>query len=153
MSRTRAKNIGDEDISAIVSILDGWSGKLGWDLLIAAIQRRNGNRYTRQALDKHERIKQAFVLRKQALAGKDGLARKVGSPELQAALDRIQRLVAENARLTRENELLLEQFVRWAYNSNIAGMSLERLNKALPAVDRNQSDKRLALVKPPATRK
>ncbi len=153
MSRTRAKNIGDEDISAIVSILDGWSGKLGWDLLIAAIERRNGNRYTRQALDKHERIKQAFVLRKQALTGKDGLARKVSSPELQAALDRIQRLAAENARLTRENVLLLEQFVRWAYNSNIAGISLERLNKDLPVVDRNQSDKRLALVKPSAKRK
>jgi hypothetical protein len=147
MSRVRAKNIGDDDIAEIVSILDGWSGKLGWDLLITAIERRNGNSYSRQALDKHVRIKQAFVQRKKALAGTDGESRKVSSPELQAALDRIQRLAAANDRLTKENNSLLEQFVRWAYNASHFGVGQEKLNKALPPVSRGQTDKKPALAK------
>lgn len=147
MSRIRAKNIGEDDIAQIVAILDGWTGKLGWDLLIDVIERRNGNRYSRQALDKHERIKQAFVLRKQTLSETDGTARKVSSPELQAALDRVQRLSAENVRLTKENEALLEQFVRWAYNASVAGVGQVTLNRLLPDVDRNQSDKKPAAPK------
>jgi len=147
MSKGRAKNISDDDIAEIVAILDGWSGKLSWDLLIAAIERRNGNRYARQSLDKHVRIKDAFVQRKKALAGTDGEARTVSSPELQAALDRIQRLVAENDRLTHENNSLLEQFVRWAYNASHFGVGQEKLNKALPSVSRGQTKTKPALVK------
>lgn len=147
MSRVRAKNIGDDDIAEIVSILDGWTGKLGWDQLIDAIKRRNGNCYSRQALDKHERIKQAFVQRKKALSGTDGVARQVSSPELQAALDRIQRLTAENERLTKENTSLLEQYVRWAYNASLFGVGQEKLNNALAPVRRGQTDKKPALVK------
>lgn len=147
MSRARAKNIGDTDIAEIVSILDGWSGKLGWDLLIDAIERRHGNRYSRQALDKHVRIKQAFVQRKKALSGTDGAARKVSSPELQTSLDRIQRLTAENERLAKENTSLLEQFVRWAYNASLWGVGQDKLNKPLPPVERNQTNKKPAAVK------
>jgi len=146
MNRTRAKNIGDGDISEIVSILDGWSGKLSWDLLIAAIEKRNGNSYSRQALDKHERIKQAFVQRKQALSGVVGEKRMPGSPEAQAAMERIQRLTAENERLNRENSSLLEQFVRWAYNASLFGISQDKLNNPLPPVNRNQTNRKVSLV-------
>ena len=52
MTKGRAKNLSDDAIGLIVGMLDGWSGKLTWDLFIDVIERRLRVRYTRQALDK-----------------------------------------------------------------------------------------------------
>ena len=60
MAKKRSKNLGDAEIKQIVEILDGWTGKLTWELLIDAIELRMFNRYTRQSLFKHERIRHAF---------------------------------------------------------------------------------------------
>ena len=56
MAKRQARNLDDHAIERIVCVLDGWSGKLSWDLLIEAIEKRLGVRYTRQALDKHARV-------------------------------------------------------------------------------------------------
>lgn len=139
MAQKRSKNLGDADIKEIVEILDGWTGKLTWELLIDAIELRMHNRYTRQALHKHERIRHAFDLLKKEFSGRDGEIKRVGSPELQAALERIARLEAENRRLESENERLLEQFVRWAYNAHTRGLDHAFLNQPLPFVNRGQT--------------
>jgi len=143
MTHSRAPNLNDESIEVIVGILDGWVGKLSWVALIEAIHRRMHARYTRQALHKHERIRGAFGLRKEAMAE----VRRTGgpdsdSPELRAALQRIARLQAENARLEAENQRLLEQFARWAYNAHTRGLDNEFLSRPLPAVNRDQTDAR-----------
>lgn len=44
--------------------------------------------------------------------------------------------IAENARLESENQRLLEQFARWAYNAHTQGIPEEILNRALPKVHR-----------------
>jgi hypothetical protein len=139
MSLRRAKNLTDSDIKQIVEIVDGWSGRLTWDLLIEAIELRMYNRYTRQALYKHERIRHAFDLQKKSLSGTGGNEKRAASPELQIALERIARLEAENRRLEAENERLLEQFVRWAYNAHVRGLDKESLNQSLPPVNRGQT--------------
>jgi hypothetical protein len=139
MGKQRAKNLGDAEIKQIVEILDGWSGKLTWELLIDAIELRMHNRYTRQALHKHERIHHAFDLQKKNLSGKAGEIKHVASPELQAALERIARLEGENRRLESENQRLLEQFVRWAYNAHTRGLDHDFLNRSLPPVNRGQT--------------
>ncbi|MDP3307621.1 hypothetical protein [Methylotenera sp.] len=136
MKQQRAKNLDDPSIKAIVEILDGWSEKLTWDLLIEAINFRTHNKYTRQALHKHERIRNAFDLRKAELANGDATIRNVRSPELQKALERIARVEAENRRLESENNQLLEQFVRWSYNAYTRGLDAEFLNQPLPPVNR-----------------
>ena len=46
----RSKNLDDQLIRGIVEILDGWSEDLTWDGLVEAVDRRLGQRYTRQAL-------------------------------------------------------------------------------------------------------
>ncbi len=136
----RARNLRDEDIAKIVEMLDGWSGKLSWELLIEAVERRMFSRYTRQALFKHGRIKDAFTQRKAALSlAGDRPRRAVKSPELQLALDRIERLSQENERLQAENTRLLEQFVRWAYNAHLRNLDESYLNQPLPGVDRKQT--------------
>ena len=65
---SRSRNLTPVAIEQIVSILDGWSGKLTWDLLIQSVARRLRGTYTRQALHKHERIRDAFTLRKKTLS-------------------------------------------------------------------------------------
>lgn len=49
---------------------------------------------------------------------------------------RLERLEAENKRLVIENERLLEQFVTWAYNAHLKGLTKAYLDKPLPIVDR-----------------
>ena len=137
--KKRSKNLGDDEIKQIVEILDGWSGKLSWELVIDAIELRMFSRYTRQGLYKHERIRNAFELKKNegAEGGKD--VKRASSPQLQIALDRIVRLESENRRLESENNQLLEQFARWAYNAHTRGLDHEFLNRPLPSVNRGQT--------------
>lgn len=138
-SKKRSKNLGDAEIKQIVEILDGWSDKLSWDLLINAIELRVFSRYTRQALYKHERIRNAFELKKNELFGAGKDAKKAATPQLQIALDRIARLQSENRRLESENNRLLEQFSRWAYNAHTRGLDDNFLNRPLPSVNRGQT--------------
>lgn len=141
MSRVRAPNLNDESIAAIVDILDGWNGRLSWDALIEEIVRRTRARYTRQALDKHSRIKAAFAVRKRALVEAQGERKSAAdSPELEATLQRIARLEGENTRLIAENQNLLEQFARWAYNAHTRGLDHAFLSRPLPPVNRAQTD-------------
>lgn len=144
----RAKNLLDTDIAAIVGILDGWSDKLSWDLLLESIELRLHQKYTRQALSKHKRILQAFQRRKVAIA-EAGTAppKKPSSPELEVALQRIARLEAENSRLEMERKNLLEQFALWAYNAHSNGLGIEILNKALPVPNREQTKRKLRAVR------
>lgn len=135
----RGKNLTDDAIEQIVRILDGWSGKLTWEALIDTIVTRLHCRYTRQALHKHERIKAAYALRKEALGklGKDGTPR--GSGQQSEPTARIARLEAENQRLEAENQRLLEQFVVWAYNAHTRGLDKNFLSQPLPRVNRDQT--------------
>jgi len=143
----RSKNLDDQLIRQIVEILDGWSDDLTWEGLVEAVDRRTGQRYTRQTLHKHERIKQAFALRKADLGNERGKVRKVADPILQLTLDRLARIEAENERLKRENATLLEQFVRWTYNAGLKGLTLDLLNRPLPAIHRGQTDRGIKRVR------
>lgn len=133
----RAKNITNADIERIVAILDGWSGKLTWDLLIDSIKRHTKVVYTRQTLNNHARIKNAYSLRKDWLSKGTSLdKRKLENPELQMAIEKITRLEGENQRLRMENDRILEKMVTWAYNAHTRGLTEEFLSQPLPVVDR-----------------
>jgi hypothetical protein len=122
---------------------------LSWNSLIEAIDERTRVRYTRQALNNHERIKLAFSVRREALKATRGPTRvATATPEHAALLQINARRGAEIERLKAENARLLEQFVRWAYNANTRGVSEEVLNRPLPAVNRESSFRRPALAKP-----
>lgn len=120
-------------------VLDGWSGKLTWALLIERICLQLHIRYTRQALHSHIRIKEAFNIRKRSLAGRKQEEIETELPELQFALQRIARLEAENERIKSENNRLLEQFVRWAYNASTRALDEKFLNQPLTPVHREPS--------------
>lgn len=141
MKIKRSKNLGIGITNQILGLLDGWQSQLTWELLIDAVEKKTGQRYTRQALHKREQIKQAFILKKETLADGKGVPRQVSDPTLQLALDRVTRLEAEIKRLTNDNNNLLEQFVRWAYNAGLKGMSIDELNLGIPDVNRRRTRK------------
>ncbi|PAJ79155.1 hypothetical protein CJO71_19960 [Burkholderia ubonensis] len=153
MTRIRERNLDDKVVTIIVEVLDGWNGRLTWEALIEAVEKREGLRYTRQTLHRHERIRLAFTVRKRALSGQSAESRAVASPELQVALERIARLEAENQRLAAENNALLEQFARWAYNAQTRNLTEDFLNHPLPAVDRQRSKPLHAVAKRTAASK
>lgn len=138
MVKRRAKNIDDGTIQQIIGLLDGWAAKLSWDLLVDEIVKRLGIRYTRQALDKHARIKIAYQSAKQRVSKtpRPDDHKKLACQELGPIMERLERLAGENARLRAENGHLLEQFVTWAYNAHLKGLTKEYLSTPLPRVDR-----------------
>jgi hypothetical protein len=101
-------------------------------------------RYSRQTLEKQDRIKKAFSTYKTHLryAGQSKTS-NLSATETKMQ-ERINRLEAENRRLEKENNDLLAQFVRWQYNAAIKGLKMDQLNAPLPEVDREPTKKRKA---------
>lgn len=132
------KHLTDTKIAAIVEIIDGWTGKLTWQTLLDKIEPKYG-RYSRQALDKHTRIKEAFSEKKKYLRDGGAGSNSHLSEHDKKSLERIERLEAENRRLRFENNRLLEQFIRWQYNASAKGLDAAQLNAALPEVDRERT--------------
>lgn len=130
--------LNDESIDKIVLVLDGWSGTFTWDLFADAIAVRLGVRYSRQALERHVRIKKGFQLTKKRLREAKPAIRS-GIVEVEKLQEQLDRLKAKAARLEAENSSLLDQFRRWAYNASIAGFTQEKLNAPLPEVDRKHA--------------
>lgn len=141
MKYRRSRNLDDAAIADIVAVLDGWSGKLSWALLLESIERRTKQRYTRQALSNHARIAEAFRLRKGALSSvaERGARsrRRESAMDIESAMQRLALLETENQRLSAENNRLIEQFVRWAYNAYTRGLDKAFLDRPLPAVNRD----------------
>lgn len=143
-NKTRGRNLDDHVIEVIVGLLDGWTGKLTWELLIEAVAERTRSTYTRQALHMHERIRMAYQLRKAGLASSSSAkaqrsAQELSTIEVEKLIERLSRLTAENARLKMENERFFEQFAVWAYNAHSRGVSEAFLSRPLPAIDREQT--------------
>jgi hypothetical protein len=147
--KRRAKNLTKAEVDAIVGLIDGWTGKLTWDLLREAIASRTSQIYERQALASHEAIQRAFTSRKSTpTAAKKAFL----SPELEVAEQAIDRLEATVKRLTHENNTLIEQFVRWAHNASLRGLDEDFLNQPLLPVNREKTKedgRRLGKMRPP----
>ncbi|CDH26259.1 hypothetical protein [Xenorhabdus bovienii] len=132
-----AKHLTHLDIEKILGALDGWQGKLTWDSLCDAVVKHIGKRPTRQSLNSNKQIKLAFLNKKSRLKG-DSEDTKI-PPSLAIAGQRIKRLEEENSRLRSENFRLLEKYIVWQYNAYRHGLSEEKLNMPLPAIDRESS--------------
>jgi hypothetical protein len=129
-----AKHLTVRDIGILVSLIDAWEGKLGWEALCDAVAPLIGARPTRQTLNSHEEVKTAFNSKKALL--KKPIADLKRPASLNIAEQRIRRLESELARLRIENEVLLERFVRWQYNAYKHGLKKFQLDAELPKIDR-----------------
>ncbi|WP_454741267.1 hypothetical protein [Cupriavidus necator] len=140
MKKDRAQNLTAERIALVLDTLDGWAGKLTWDLLLDAVKESTGSRYSRFTFAEYPEIANAFSLKKDALRGT--LPRTRGEPRderLRAALEQAERYKAKAKRLEAENQLLTEQFVTWALNAERKGVTMDMLNAPLPKPKRDRS--------------
>lgn len=134
-----AKHLKPADVEAVADIIRGWpSEKLTWDGICEAAAKVIGKTPTRQTLNAHTVIKDAYAAKKNGL--------KVHGPRtalpssLAVAAQRIARLQTENDELRLKNDALLEQFVKWQYNAYKHGLKEYQLNEELPRIDRERTE-------------
>jgi len=140
MKKPRAPDLTDERIQVVLNTLDGWKGKLTWDLLIAAVKVSTGIAYSRFTFSDYPEIANAFALKKEALRGNwRGAPATPRDERVRAALEKVERLQSKIDRLTQENRLLKEQFVTWAHNAERKGVTIMMLNAPLPKPERERS--------------
>lgn len=137
-----ARHLSEEDVEDIVSLLDGWNGKLTWQRLCESCQPIIGFSPTRQTLSSFPRIKNAYTLIKKGDSGRlKGNTKQHRKPaSLTVAVERIARLETENVRLKQENANLLQQFVTWQFNAQGHGITPQQLSQPLPTIDRDKTD-------------
>lgn len=140
MKKSRAPDLTDERFQLVLDTLDGWKGKLTWDLLLSAVEDKTGIAYSRFTFAEYPQIANAFSLRKKALSGT--WKSDSGQPrdeQVRAALDQVARCRAKLERLEQENQLLHELFVTWATNAERKGVTMTMLNAPLPKPSRDRS--------------
>lgn len=128
-----APKLNDAGIDKAVRLLDGWVGLLTWDRYLAMLEVEIGHKYTKAAMLRQPRIKSAWDHAKEHAKDDNGVVRVSRSAvETDKALERVKLLEARVERLTRENNALLEQFVRWSHNAVRGGLTLDDLDRPLP---------------------
>ncbi|HDS1731184.1 hypothetical protein [Pseudomonas putida] len=127
-----APKLTDNGIEKAVRLLDGWAGKLTWDRYLALLEVEVGHKYTKAAMLRHPRIKAAWNHAKDLSRCEEGETTPRGAIELEKTLERVRLLEARVGRLTRENNALLEQFVRWGHNAVRRGVTIDELDQPLP---------------------
>jgi len=144
MRKARAPDLTPETIQTVLDLLDGWVGKLTWDLLIARVKEMTGHEYSRFTFAEYPRIADAFTLKKRHLSG----SRTKGEPstprdrQVKAALAQAERYRQKAERLEGENAALIEQFITWQTNAERYGVTIDKLNQPLPLPNRERSKER-----------
>jgi|SRR5471030_3120564 len=140
MKKPRAPDLTNEILQSVLDTLDGWKGKLTWDLFLDEIEKVVGHRYSRFTFAEYPQIANAFTLKKEGLRGTfKPPASEPRDEKVRAALEQVDRYKAKVERLEAENQLLLEQFVTWAHNAERKGVTTMMLNAPLPKPPRDKS--------------
>lgn len=127
-----APKLADSGIEKAVRLLDGWAGKLTWERYLAMLEVEVGHKYTKAAMLRHPRIKAAWDHAKELARDGDTAGSSRSAIETEKAIERVRLLEARVERLTRENNALLEQFVRWSHNAVRRGLTIDDLDHPLP---------------------
>ncbi|WP_257266724.1 hypothetical protein [Endozoicomonas sp. ONNA2] len=135
------KIITEKTLPLALHELDKWKGKLTWDSFASCLAKVLGEeKISRHTLLSYPALVEAFNDRKKALKDKK---EETGEPDitLEVALKEIATLKAKVERLEKQNNALLEQFVRWQHNLYaMPGVDMRRLNldKPLTGVNRRE---------------
>lgn len=127
-----APRLTKERIDIALNLLDGWIGKLTWPRFLAMLEVDLGHKYTKAALLRHPRFKDAWDKRRWTENPERNERNDFGGYGLQTALEKIKKLENTIKRLENDNNLLNEKFIVWSTNAANKGMSLEELNRPIP---------------------
>ncbi|AON56337.1 hypothetical protein [Herbaspirillum seropedicae] len=136
MAGKRGRKLTPERVKEIVQIIESYGGEISWQKVVDSVERAMLTRYTRQALASHKVIQNAFSaagLKVNTAHSKNPTDRR------ERGEARIARYKADNERLLRENDRLINLHVIWLYNANLCGLSEEQLNMPMPPVNRGQT--------------
>lgn len=120
--------------------LDKWSGKLTWNKFAEQLAKVLGeDKISRHTLLSYPALVEAFNDKKANLKKLTDI--KEPDITMEFARAQIATLEAKVERLEKQNELLLEQFIRWQHNAYMTpGVDMtilnKRFDKPLPEVDR-----------------
>ena len=128
--------VTEENLEDIIMMIKTWEDKLTWDLLCSKVSELlNVKSIERQSLANYSDIQEAFSKQKQKLKEK-----AKANPEPNVTMDYLQKQVnnlkAQVQRLEEINERYKQQFIVWQYNAYMHGMTEDKLNKPLIAVNR-----------------
>ena len=128
--------ITEENLEDIIMLINTWEGKLTWDLLCSEVsQLLNIKSIERQSLANYSNIQKAFSTRKQRIK-----ENSKANPQPNVTIDYLQKQVnnlkAQVQRLEEINEQYKQKFIVWQYNAYMHGMTEDKLNKPLIAVNR-----------------
>ena len=129
-------HITEENLEDIIMLINTWEGKLTWDLLCSEVsQLLNIKSIERQSLANYSDIQKAFSTRKQRIK-----ENSKANPQPNVTIDYLQKQVnnlkAQVQRLEEINEQYKQKFIVWQYNAYMHGMTEDKLNKPLIAVNR-----------------
>lgn len=134
-----AKHLKSKDVEAIINMIRGWpSEKLTWERICDEAAKIINGKPTRQTLNAHAAIKQAYTAKKTTL--KTHGPRTATPSSLVVAAQRIARQQTVIDELKSTNTALMEQFVRWQYNAYKYGLKEHQLNEELPRIDRERTE-------------
>lgn len=128
--------VTEENLEDIIMMIKTWEDKLTWDLLCSKVSELlNIKSIERQSLANYSDIQEVFSKQKQKLKEK-----AKANPEPNVTMDYLQKQVknlkAQVQRLEEINERYKQQFIVWQYNAYMHGMTEDKLNKPLIAVNR-----------------
>ena len=128
--------ITEENLEDIIMLINTWEGKLTWDLLCSEVsQLLNIKSIERQSLANYSDIQKAFSTRKQRIK-----ENSKANPQPNVTIDYLQKQVnnlkAQVQRLEEINEQYKQKFIVWQYNAYMHGMTEDKINKPLIAVNR-----------------
>ncbi|KTL62706.1 hypothetical protein AA106_19480 [Photorhabdus laumondii subsp. laumondii] len=125
-----AKHLTQSDIKKIKGVIHLWEGKLTWEALCEAVKSSIGKRPTRQSLNMHKDIVDAYLLKKKLIKDKEVPLKKPAN--LTIAAKTIKNMAAEIELLKQQNNRYKEQFTRWQYGAYKHGIKEHQLNQSLP---------------------
>ncbi|EXU76757.1 hypothetical protein [Erwinia mallotivora] len=134
-----AKHLTENDIEAIVNMINGWgSEKISWTKICESAEPLIGKLPTRQSLNSYKDIVFAYTAKKKGLKIAEPAPKKVSS--LTVAAQRLSSLESKIAQLKEENNSYKEMFVLWQYNAYRLGIKEHDLNAPLPKINRERTD-------------
>ena len=134
------RKLTETDVASIVTLVEGWSGKrITWPALCERVAASVGQSWTRQALEKHPSIKEAYQ-RVRDGNRKPGRKRSTDPTDV-ILMRRVEHLTEEVEKLRNQLSAYEERFVRYEYNAAARGLTPQQLGAPLPAIDRGRSDR------------
>lgn len=135
--RTKTKRrvrITEQFAADICELILEWRGPLTWGRVVEEVERVCGQRWTRQALHKHDRIQQAYQDKRKTLKTRAPVAE--GDIARMILLEKIERQESEIRNLLKCVHAYDELFIRYQANAHRLSIAPAELEKPLPPVER-----------------